>query len=297
MTKSTTKYTNNARTTLVSAILSTDTTLSVTSSVGFPSISSAADHFYVTLDDGTNIEIVKVTGVSSNTFTGCVRGQEGTTARSFAGTTKVENRLTAGNISNFARLQDRLGPVTSIEDLDAPAQSDGNSILSSSVDAAGFPIVAVVNGAAGRWHLLNYPDVVATGTVGSGSTLNSFNFAGVGNYLIDNTPKMYIVQFITGSNAGRLRYLVVSPGPQTVNWTTALPTALSAGDTYEVYRCISSFKMPTGMKSDRIFFENNSTLWFDYTLPDGKNAVTAGPITIASGVTVTVPVNSAWSIV
>lgn len=42
---------------------------------------------------------------------------------------------------------------------------------------------------------------------------------------------------------------------------------------------------------------NINTVSANYVIPDGYNGVSAGPITIASGVTVTVPSGSAWSIV
>lgn len=42
---------------------------------------------------------------------------------------------------------------------------------------------------------------------------------------------------------------------------------------------------------------NPQILSSNYTMPDGYNGMSAGPITIASGVTVTIPAGSAWSIV
>mgnify|MGYP006995907190 CR=1 FL=1 len=42
---------------------------------------------------------------------------------------------------------------------------------------------------------------------------------------------------------------------------------------------------------------NPQTITVNYTIPDGTNGMSAGPITIASGVTVTIPSGSAWSIV
>lgn len=42
---------------------------------------------------------------------------------------------------------------------------------------------------------------------------------------------------------------------------------------------------------------NGKTISANYTIPSGFNGLSAGPITIASGVTVTVPSGSAWSIV
>lgn len=53
----------------------------------------------------------------------------------------------------------------------------------------------------------------------------------------------------------------------------------------------------TGGGSDDVFYENSKTVTTNYTLTTGKNAMSAGPITIADGVTVTIPDGSVWSIV
>ena len=42
---------------------------------------------------------------------------------------------------------------------------------------------------------------------------------------------------------------------------------------------------------------NEQTITENYTIPAGYNGLSAGPITIADGVTVTIPDGSAWSIV
>lgn len=53
----------------------------------------------------------------------------------------------------------------------------------------------------------------------------------------------------------------------------------------------------TGGGSDTVFFENGQTVTTNYTLSSGKNAVSAGPVTINSGVTVTVPSGASWVVV
>ena len=53
----------------------------------------------------------------------------------------------------------------------------------------------------------------------------------------------------------------------------------------------------TGGSSDDVFYENGQTVTTNYTLSTGKNAMTAGPVTINSGVTVTVPSGQSWVIV
>ena len=53
----------------------------------------------------------------------------------------------------------------------------------------------------------------------------------------------------------------------------------------------------TGGGTDQVFYENDQAVTTNYTITTNKNAVTAGPVTINSGVTVTVPSGSAWVIV
>lgn len=53
----------------------------------------------------------------------------------------------------------------------------------------------------------------------------------------------------------------------------------------------------TGGGSDDIFFENGQTVTTSYTLTTGKNAVTAGPIVINAGATITIPSGQSWVIV
>ena len=83
---------NNASTTLASGVTNSATSISVASASGFPSI-SGSQFFYVTLDDATNIEIVKVTGVSGTTFT-IVRGQDDTSGTAFSTGAIVAIRIT-----------------------------------------------------------------------------------------------------------------------------------------------------------------------------------------------------------
>lgn len=52
-----------------------------------------------------------------------------------------------------------------------------------------------------------------------------------------------------------------------------------------------------GGGNNQVFFQNDVTATASYTIPTGKNAGTFGPITIDSGVTVTVPDGSVWTIV
>jgi hypothetical protein len=60
--------------------------------------------------------------------------------------------------------------------------------------------------------------------------------------------------------------------------------------------------MPTGGvtatgSTEDIFYLNDRAVTVDYTVPAAQNAMSAGPITINAGVTVTVPVGATWVVV
>ena len=52
----------------------------------------------------------------------------------------------------------------------------------------------------------------------------------------------------------------------------------------------------TGAGGDEVFQENSLVVTTDYTLTTGKNAISAGPIQIDSGVEVTIPTGQRWII-
>lgn len=52
-----------------------------------------------------------------------------------------------------------------------------------------------------------------------------------------------------------------------------------------------------GGANNPVFFENDITVTQSYTITTNKNAMSAGPITVNAGVTVTVPSGSVWTIV
>jgi hypothetical protein len=54
---------------------------------------------------------------------------------------------------------------------------------------------------------------------------------------------------------------------------------------------------PVGGGTDRLFFENDQVMTTNYTITSGKNAMSAGPITVNPGVTLTVPSGSTYTIV
>ncbi|MCE5254850.1 MAG: hypothetical protein LLG45_11710, partial [Actinomycetia bacterium] len=115
------KITNNATGLLASNINSSVTTLSLASSAGslFPSLGAGEWCPVVVVDGSGNREIMRCTGRSGDVLT-VVRGQEGTSARSFNAGARVDARLTAAALAEFA-LADEVNDALDLKaDLDSP---------------------------------------------------------------------------------------------------------------------------------------------------------------------------------
>ncbi|WP_412098223.1 hypothetical protein [Klebsiella quasipneumoniae] len=99
--------TNNAESTLASAISATDTSLIVSAGTGaeFPDAVAGESYFKLTLTDaatGSQVEIVNVTAKAGDIFT-IERAQEGTLARAWAANDMVANMMTADTLNVIAQ--------------------------------------------------------------------------------------------------------------------------------------------------------------------------------------------------
>jgi len=68
-------------------------------------------------------------------------------------------------------------------------------------------------------------------------------------------------------------------------------------NSYQVYNGTSWASVgggATGGGADQIFIENGQTVTVNYTVPSGRNAMSTGPISVNSGVTVTISSGSNW---
>lgn len=134
------RYANNARSTLSVAVSSnTQASITVQSGEGarFPT-PKAPNFFLVTLDDGTNVEVLKCVDRSGDVLT-CLRGYEGTTAQaSFATGTKCELRVTSDSIED----------VRDFSELNQLVQLPVISV--ASIHIMGVPVPTALGTAAGQ---------------------------------------------------------------------------------------------------------------------------------------------------
>jgi hypothetical protein len=110
----------------------------------------------------------------------------------------------------------------------------------------------------------------------------------VGQFLTGTgvTAGTYVTEFLTGTG-GAGTYTVSAS--QTVSSTTMT--------SFDFVKVAGGGGGATGGGNDEIFFENGQTVTSSYTIVTGKNAGTFGPISINSGVTITVPTGSVWTVV
>ena len=74
----------------------------------------------------------------------------------------------------------------------------------------------------------------------------------------------------------------------------------AAGPAISVQQAISQIQaqdIPSGGGIDAVFYENDVSVKSNYTITTGKNAMSAGPLTIENGAIVTIPYGSTWTIV
>ena len=169
-------FSNNASTTLTADITNVATSFNVTAGALFPAATTGGDYFYCTLvDSSNNLEIIKVTNRSTNTFT-ITRAQEGTTARAYtSAATKVELRPTAAGLNS--KFDKDGGTVT------------GATTFSSNVTLGGttltIPSALTVSGGTANYTVGLQLAGSSVITAASTATLTNktFDTAGTGNVL------------------------------------------------------------------------------------------------------------------
>ena len=106
--------------------------------------------------------------------------------------------------------------------------------------------------------------------------------------------------YIVINNSDSTVYLIGGPTSPTAG-TFVLPgqSALCAWDANvgDFVKVAGGGGGATGGGTNQIFFENGQTISVNYMITSGNNAGTFGPVTVDSGITVTVPTGSVWTVV
>ena len=146
------------------------------------------------------------------------------------------------------------------------------------------------------------------GTNQLGLTANqaAIAFADQNSFTIENQKELRLLE-----NSGSEYVAIKAPTSRSSNLTITLPSTapttastISAGSGFALIAIDESGALGWGTAGgaegnggDEIFWENDTTITSNYEISNNKNAGSFGPITIQSGVTVTVGSGETWTVV
>jgi hypothetical protein len=141
---------------------------------------------------------------------------------------------------------------------------------------------------------VNAPVVVKTATVermrvtGTGGVaIGTATDPGAGNLLVNG----YVRGNLYGGGTNQFIY------QSAANTTTFLAAPTAANQVISYNGSSVAWAAPISAVASGVVYENGQTINSNYTMTTGNNGMSAGPITVATGVTVTIPTGSRWSIV
>jgi hypothetical protein len=214
------KFTNNASATLAGSISSTTTTITLTAGMGafFPSL-VAGDYFYATLiDAANNIEIVLVTARSTDTLT-VVRGQDGTSGRSFVAGEKCELRLTAAGITGI-ETNAKSSLLAAANTWTGSTNTFQNMIANGTVTSAGANASLIVQDRdtnTNSWNWYSTGNVLKLNSGVSGSTGDKLFINADGNMGLGVTPSTWgaaadVIELQGGTFFGNINGAITTHG-------------------------------------------------------------------------------------
>ena len=130
---------------------------------------------------------------------------------------------------------------------------------------------------------------VATGTGGLFPTLTGSNFF---YCTLQNTAGTTIeIVKVTARSTDTFTIVRAQEGTSASAFSTGdkVELRLTAGEINQLFAGIVQ-----GGGTDQVFVENSRTVTTNYTLTTGRNASSVGPITVNSGITITVPSGARW---
>jgi hypothetical protein len=171
-------------------------------------------------------------------------------------------------------------------------------------NTTGFPVANLAGAGSGVLTFLATPSsanlaAAVTGETGSGALVFGTGPSIAGGALsgtFSGTPTFS--GNITFSSTGAITAPVGTTG-QRPSATAGMLRFNSSATAFEGYNGSgwTSLGGAAGGTGNPVFYENDTNVTADYTITTGRNAGSFGPITVDSGITVTVPSGSVWTIV
>ena len=262
----------------------------------------------------TELDNLNVSGVS--TFSGQLN----------AGTISADFAVFSGDVSIAGTIT--YDDVTNIDSVGVITARRGIEVTSNGIDAVGVvtatsfdgPLVGNVTGEVNSTAFdTNNDGIVVTGvataTGFSGPLVGNVTGNVSGNVTGDLTGEVNSVSFDTNNDGIVVTGVVTATtasftGTGAVGLTTGTtaqrPASPDAGmirynsenQQFEGYSTAwGGFGGASGSSGNAVFYENDTNVTDNYTITTGKNAMSAGPITLDAGVVVTIPSGSVWTVV
>ncbi len=166
-------------------------------------------------------------------------------------------------------------------------------------------VAAYVSGAASNIGFTPYGNIAAANVQAAVQELEDEKLAKAGGTVtgdvtLDNQSDLRFSE-ATGNGINWVAFQAPGSIAANVTWTLPATDATVAGHALKSNAAgVLSWGTAGGAAgggTDDVFYENSSAVTVNYTISAGKNALSAGPITINAGVTVTVPSGSSWVVV
>jgi len=219
-------------------------------------------------------------GKAGGTMTGALTfaGGQPTATTSAANIVQLTDSTSSTSVTTAATP----ASVKTANDAAVAAQSTANTAVTDAAAAQSTANTAVTNAATAQ-TTANAALPKAGGTMTGDITLNAqsdlrFADADSSNWVAFQAPSTVasnVTWTLPSADATVSGFALVSDASGTLSWAAAGGGA-------------------TGGSTDKVFFENDQTITTNYTLTANKNALTAGPVTVANGAIVTIPSNASW---
>jgi hypothetical protein len=118
-----------------------------------------------------------------------------------------------------------------------------------------------------------------------------------GEYLTTDGTTASWAAIVSGASLANDTSTSTNLYPLFASTTSGTPTTLYTGNTKLLYKPSTGELQSTTLIASNGIVVNSQTISSNYTITAGNNAMSAGPVSISNGITVTVATGSVWTVI